>query len=72
MVKLTQSLATWLWRNHSDKAVLISFGHLELLTDEMYQEYVAWCQTDEGKQYLKGGSKFDEDYYNMIHGNSEV
>lgn len=36
------------------------FGHTELLTKEMYDEYIKWVQTDEGKQYLKGGSKYVE------------
>ena len=59
MVKMTQSLMQWLWQNgHKDKIPLIGFGHTELLTQEMYDEYLKWVQTDEGKQYLKGGSKY--------------
>lgn len=61
MVKLTQSLAQWLWMNHKDKIALIMFGHVELLTDEMYKEYLEWCKTDDGKQYLVGGSKYKEE-----------
>lgn len=61
MVKLTQSLEHWLWENHRDKMALIVFGHVELLTEEMWNEYLAWCQTDDGRQYLKGGSKYKED-----------
>lgn len=61
MVKLTQSLSQWLFENYPDKLSLIMFGHLELLTDEMYEEYIAWCQTEDGKQYLKGGSKYKEE-----------
>ena len=60
MVKLTQSLKPWLWENHKDKLSLILFGHVELFTEEMNKEYLAWCQTDEGKQYLVGGSKYKE------------
>lgn len=37
---------------------MIMFGHTELFTEEMQQEYLKWCQTEEGKQYLKGGSKY--------------
>lgn len=59
MVQLTQSLAQWLFQNHKDKIVLIMLGHTELFTEEMEQEYLAWCLTDEGKQYLKGGSKYE-------------
>ena len=60
MVKLTQSLAYWLTKNHPDKVVLISFGHLDLFTDEMKKDYVEWCQTDEGKSYLQGGANYKE------------
>ena len=66
MVKLTQSLNEWLWRNHKDKYGLIIMGHVELLTDEMQAEYIAWCQTEEGAQYLKGGSKYDVEYAKRI------
>ena len=61
MVKLTQSLSHWLWKNHKDIVGLIMFGHTELFTEEMQKEYLAWCQTDDGKQYLKGGSKYREE-----------
>ena len=61
MVKLTQSLKHWLWEHHRDKIVLIMLGHVELFTKEMQDEYLAWCRTEEGKQYLKGGSKYVEE-----------
>ena len=61
MVKLTQSMAHWLYENHKDIMHLIMFGHLELFTEEMAREYIEWCETDEGKQYLKGGSKYREE-----------
>lgn len=60
MVKLTQSMAEWLFRYHKDKMALIMFGHLELFTDEMAKEYIEWCNTDDGRQYLKGGAKYRE------------
>lgn len=60
MVKLTQSLQHWLWENHRDKIGLILLGHTELFTAEMQKEYLEWCKTEDGKQYLKGGSKYDE------------
>lgn len=66
MVKLTQSLSQWLFDNHREKLALIMFGHTELLTDEMWNEYIAWCKTDEGKQYLKGGSKYNPEVDNAI------
>lgn len=60
MVRLTQSLEHWLWEHHRDKIGLIILGHTELFTEEMQKEYIEWCKTDEGKQYLKGGSKYTE------------
>lgn len=66
MVRLTQSMQEWLWRNHRDIITLIQLGHVELITDEMQREYIAWCQTEEGAQYLKGGSKYDEEYAKRI------
>lgn len=60
MVKLTQSLQHWLWLNHKELIPLIMFGHTELFTEEMQKEYLEWCQTEEGKKYLKGGSEYKE------------
>ena len=61
MVKLTQSLQQWLWVNHLDKIGLIMLGHTELITDEMWNEYIEWCKTEEGQSYLKGGSNYKEE-----------
>lgn len=60
MVELTQSLSHWLWTNHKDIVGLVLFGHTELITDEMWEEYIAWCKTDEGAKYLVGGSEYKE------------
>lgn len=59
MVKLTQSLRHWLLENHKDIIGLIMLGHIELYTEEMQKEYLDWCQTEDGKQYLEGGSKYE-------------
>lgn len=61
MVRLTQSLQHWLFITHADILPLIMFGHVELFTEEMQKEYLAWCQTEEGKSYLKGGSNYKEE-----------
>ena len=61
MVKMTQSLSYWIWENHRDIYGLLLFGHVELFTAEMQQEYLEWCKTEEGRQYLKGGSKYVEE-----------
>lgn len=63
MVKMTQSLQHWLWENgYRKELVYIGFGHFEYFTDEMEKKYLEWVKTEEGKQYLKGGSKYkDED-----------
>ena len=60
MVQLTQSLSHWLWENHKDKVALIIFGHTELFTEDMQQDYIKWCNTDEGKKWLKGGEHYKE------------
>ena len=60
MVRLTQSLQQWLWLNNKELIPLIMFGHTELFTEEMQKEYLEWCQTEEGKKYLKGGSEYKE------------
>lgn len=61
MVKLTKSLSHWLFVNHKDIYALILFGHTELLSDEMWKQYLEWCNTEDGKQYLEGGEKYEED-----------
>ena len=61
MVKLTKSLVQWLSDNgHKDKIALLMFGHLELFTEEMQEQYLEWVQTDEGKKYLQGGEFYEE------------
>lgn len=60
MVKLTQSLEHFLATKYPRLLVLVSFGHIELFTPEIQKEYLDWCKTNEGKQYLKGGSKYKE------------
>lgn len=54
-VKLTQSLQHWMWENHRDLLPLLYFGHVEVFTEEMEEQYIAWCNTEEGKKYLEGG-----------------
>lgn len=60
MVKFTQSFSHWLWKNHRDIYALVLLGHVELVTDEMTKNYLEWCKTEDGRQYLKGGSKYIE------------
>ena len=60
MVALTESLRQFLMKNYKDKLSLILLGHVELITDEMQQEYFEWLNTDEGKSYLQGGSNYRE------------
>ena len=50
----------WCLKYHRDIYSLLRLGHTELLTKEMYADYLKWVQTDEGRQYLKGGSKYRE------------
>ena len=66
MVILTQSMEHFLWNYHREKLALICFGHMEEFTDEMAREYAEWCQTEEGKKYLKGGSEYDPNHRGNI------
>lgn len=58
--KLTASLEHWLLTNEPETFVLVGFGHIEAMTDDMKERYYEWVQTDEGKEYLKGGSKYHD------------
>ena len=69
MIKMTQSFETWLFKYHKDLFSPLLFGHIELLTEELSKEYIDWCKTDEGKQYLKGGTKYDENHKGNIERN---
>lgn len=60
MNKMTQSFSMWCLKLHPDIYTLLRFVHTELFTEEMAAEYINWVQTDEGRQYLKGGSKYKE------------
>ena len=62
MIRFTQSFNHWLFENHKDIYALVLLGHTELITEEMWNKYIEWCKTDDGKQYLKGGSKYDPDF----------
>lgn len=70
MVLMTQSLKQWLWMNHKEIIPLIQFGHTELITDEMWNEYIEWCKTEEGAKYLKGGSEYipDPEIEELLYG----
>lgn len=59
MVEMTLSLRKFLWKFHKDIYPLIMFGHIEYFTQEIEKEYLDWCNTDEGKSYLKGGSNYN-------------
>lgn len=59
MIGLTQSLSHYLWENHRDIVGLVMLGHAELVTDEIWNAYIKWCKTEDGRQYLKGGAKYD-------------
>ena len=63
---LTQSLEIFLYKHHRDKLAPIMFGDLEVFTEEMVKEYVEWCKTEEGRQYLKGGNMYDSNHKGKI------
>ena len=60
MVKLSHSLLHWLCKNHSDIMNLIMLGHTELVTEDMRNQYLHWCKTDEGKTFLVGKANYIE------------
>ncbi len=64
MVQLTYSLSYWLATKYPKVMPLISFGHIELFTAEMQNEYLKWCSTAEGKRYLVGGDKYESHMQN--------
>lgn len=53
MIEITKSLSAFLFKYYKDLYVPIFFGHIELLTDEIYEEYLNWCLTDEAKEYFE-------------------
>ena len=61
MIRMTQSLSTFLLKFYRDKYTLIQFGHLEEFSNEMRKEYFEWLHTEEGRSYLKGGSNYKEE-----------
>lgn len=60
MVALTASLEHWLTENHCEIIPLLYFGHTELLTEEMWMEYMKWCKTDEARDYFPGGKYYHD------------
>ena len=62
MVFITQSLSHFLYENYPQILPLVMLGKLELLTKKIQDQYIDWCKTDDGKQYLKGGSKYDNEW----------
>ena len=51
MVQLTRSLKHFLWLYHKDLLAPLMFGHTELYTEEIEQEYYKWLTTDEYKKW---------------------
>lgn len=60
MVRLTESLRQFLARKYLKELPLIALGHVELITENMKEEYIAWCETEEGRSYLEGGINYKE------------
>jgi len=60
MITFTQSMQKWLFEYHPELIAPLMFGHIENFTIEHTKEYLSWCQTDEGRSYLKGGCNYVE------------
>lgn len=52
MVTMTKSFSVWCFTYHKELYSLLMFGHTELLTRGLWEEYIEWCKTGEGMQYL--------------------
>ena len=63
MCEVTQSFAHFVWavKDRRKDLALIMMGHTELVDDDLWNEYIEWCKTDEGKSYLKGGKNYKEE-----------
>ena len=61
MIVFMKSFKTWLASIHPELVVPIMFGHVELMTDDLYREYRNWCKTEEVRRYLKGGDLYEEE-----------
>lgn len=51
-VHLSENLRVFLEKDHKDLIFPLTHGKHDVLTDEIFQEYILWCQTDEGRMYL--------------------
>lgn len=51
-VHLAENFRVFLEKNHKDIIFPLTHGHHYVLTDEIFHEYILWCQTDEGRKYL--------------------
>lgn len=61
MIKTTCSLDYWMLKNGYQKELtLLKFGHTEVFTAAMRDEYLKWCETEEGLSYLQGGKNYRE------------
>lgn len=50
MVKLTDSLKEFLWQSEHRKIIpLLMFGHVELFTEEIQQQYLEWLIENQDK-----------------------
>lgn len=52
VVEMTKSFSAWCLKFHKDLLIPLMFGHIELLTEKLYEEYLDWVRTDEGRKYL--------------------
>lgn len=42
MIKLTRNFREWLFANYPSIFISVTFGHTELITDEIYNQYLEW------------------------------
>lgn len=51
-VFMTRNFRMFMYRYHREELVLLALGRKDVLTDEIWQEYLDWCQSEEADPYF--------------------
>ena len=49
---MARNFRIFLYRYHWEILTLLALGQRDRLTEDIWQEYLAWCQSDEAKPYF--------------------
>lgn len=59
MIRMTASLEWFITKYHPELLVPLALGHVEDLTDEIWEEYRRWLfDSNEANDYLYGGKYY--------------